>query len=327
MIEAYYKDKKVMVTGGSGFLGSHIVKQLEAFDCEVVVPRSSEYDLVDPNATLACLQNYKPDIIIHSAVWHGGPPIHEAFPAHMYHQNMMMGTNIIHASHLCNIERLVVIGSDCSYPGYLGKEVLSESDLFSGRPHDSAIDYGIVKRVLTVQAWAYNKQYDLDVSSLILTNMYGEEDNFNPDSSHVVGALIRRFTEAVQQNKPEVVVWGSGKPTRNFLYVKDAAQGVIRATAQYHSHEPINITTGQGNSVKELAETIASLTNFKGKLVWDTEKSDGQMKKVLDVSRMKEHLDWQPEFTLKEGLANTIEWYQANKEKADARKKNLAMTV
>ncbi|MAG11603.1 MAG: epimerase [Parcubacteria group bacterium] len=320
-LKNYYLGKRVMITGGAGFLGSEIIKQLAGFDCEIIVPRKKNYDLTSQEDALACVRQSKPHVIIHAAAWYGGPPIHEAYPAKMFYENTMMGMNVMHASHLCDVEKVVIIGSDCAYPGYLGKEVLSEDDLFSGKPHASAIDYGMVKRFLSVQAWAYNKQYGLNANFLILTNMYGEGDNFNPESSHVVGALIRRFTEAVIENKDEVEVWGSGKPTRNFLYVKDAAQGVIRATALYDSHEPINITTGQGNSIKELAETIAEVTGFRGRLKWLTEKPDGQMKKVLDVSRMKEHLNWQPEFTLKQGLGNTANWYKANKEVADAKKK------
>lgn len=318
----YFANKKVLVTGGTGFLGSQITKRISPLASLVVTPHRSEVDFTNQAATRSYLMSNKFDVIIHCAAFYGGMAIHEKYPGRIYYENLIMGTNLIEGARLSSVAKFVIISSDCAYPGYLNKEVLSEDDLWSGPPHETALDYGVVKRVLSVHSWAYRKEYGLNSIFLIPTNMYGPNDNFDFGSSHVVGALIRRFVEAKQNNAPAVEIWGSGAPTRNFLYVEDAADGVILATETYNNVAPMNLTTSEGATVKELAEIIKEVVGFDGEMRWNTAKPDGQMKKILDVTRMKSLLNWEPRYSLRHGLEVTIDWYLKNKAMADRKKKD-----
>lgn len=316
--------KTVLLTGGHGFLGSHLADRLSAMPLRLVRPRRADVDFIDQRATFDYLGRLRPDIVIHCAAWYGGMRIHELHPGRIYYENLMMGTNLLEAARRSGVKKFVTIGSDCAYPGDLPKDVLTEEDLWSGPPHESALDYGVVKRVLSVQGWAYRKEYGFNAIFLIPTNMYGPRDTFEFESAHVVGALIRRFVEAEAAEVPTVEVWGTGRPVRNFLYVEDAAEGIVRATQRYDDTAPLNLTTSEGRSVRELAETIRDLVGYRGEVVWNTSRRDGQLKKILDVSRMRQALDWEPRVTLREGLERTIAWYRSHKTLADSKKRIAA---
>jgi nucleoside-diphosphate-sugar epimerase len=314
----FFSGKTVLVTGGAGFLGSYIVERLTERGAEVFVPRRAQYDLADRLQVEHCFVDAKPQIVIHCAAFYGGMRMHELYPAKIYYENLVMGAHLMEVARLSGVEKFVSAGTDCSYPGYLNKDVLSEDDLWNGAPHETALDYGLAKKALAIQGWAYRKQYDFHAIHVILTNMYGPRDAFHPDKSHVVAALIRKFIEAKRADKNSVEVWGSGKPTRNFLYVEDAADGLLLATEKYDDTAPMNVTTDGGSTVRELAETIAKLTGFSGRLEYNTTRPDGQMKKILDVSRMKQVLGWAPQTSLEDGLRKTIRWYEEHKAEADA---------
>ncbi len=314
----FWKNKRVMITGGSGFLGSHIVDRLKQKDCQIFVPRSKDYNLVRFEDAVKVMETYKPHIVIHSAAFYGGIWINQLYPGRIFFENLVMGAHVIEASRLAGVEKFVGIGTACSYPGHLTGE-LKEENLWDGPPHETVMNYGLTKKMMAVQCWAYKRQYDFKGIHLILTNLYGPRDTYNPDRSHVVAALIRKFVEAKMQNSPTVEVWGTGKPIREFMYVDDAAEAIILATERYDDVEPLNIGTGIGTSIRELAETIHDIVGFEGKIQWNTSKPDGQMKKILDVTKMKKVLEWEPPHKLREGLEKTIAWYKQNKEEADKR--------
>ncbi|GAF78326.1 unnamed protein product [marine sediment metagenome] len=316
---SFWTGKRVMVTGGSGFLGSHIVGILRARGAEVGVPRKRDYDLTNLDAAKRAFAEMRPDIVIHGAAFYGGIWINKLYPGRIYYENLVMGANVFEAARLAGgVEKLVTIGTACSYPGYLDG-CLSEDRFWDGGLHESVVNYGFTKKALSVQGLCYKKQYGLDSIHLILTNLYGPRDTFNPERSHVVSALIRKFVEAHQAGADEVVVWGTGKPIREFLYVEDCAEAIVRAAESYGDLEPMNIGTGIGTSIRELGETINDVVGFKGRIRWDTSKPDGAVKKVLDISKMKQALSWQPPTPLHAGLDRTISWYVANKEEADKR--------
>ncbi len=314
----FFSGKSILVTGGAGFLGGYITSSLQKRGAKVFVPRRVEYDLTDRKQAEKCYEDSRPEIVIHCAAFYGGMKMHELFSAKIYYENLVMGAQMMELARLYGIKKYVSIGSDCSYPGYLNKEILSEDDLWVGLPHETALDYGMVKKLPIIQGWAYNKQYGFNAIHVILTNMYGPKDAFHPDKSHVVAALIRKFVEAKQKGLDSVDIWGSGKPTRNFLYVEDAADGVILATEKYNDIASLNVTTDGGSTVALLAENLKKITGFEGKLIYDASRPDGQMKKILDVTRMKNVLGWTPQISLEEGLKRTISWYEKHKEEADS---------
>ena len=309
------KGKRILVTGGSGFLGRAIVKQLEQRGANVYVSRSKHYNLIDYKACRRLFHYIMPQIVIHSAAFYGGIMLNQKYPARVYFKNLVMGANVLEMCRIWDAEKVVVIGTACSYPGEAEGD-LREDQLWDGPCHDSVECYGMTKKMLSVQCKAYNKQYGLDGIHLILTNLYGENDTFNPDRSHVVAALIRKFVEAKMSGAKEVEVWGSGKPIREFLYVGDAAEAIARATGAHNGLEPMNIGTGIGTSIRELAELMAEITGFGGEIIWDASKPDGAMRKVLDVSKMENVLKWQPETSLEKGLEKTVKWFETNYEEA-----------
>lgn len=314
----YWKGKRVLVTGGSGFLGSFIVEKLQALGAEVVVPRSRIYNFVYFDNAQQCMVRHKPDVVVHSAAFYGGIWINQMYPGKIYFENLVMGANVMEAARLAGVEKFVGIGTACAYPGYL-ENYLKEENLWDGIPHETVVNYGLTKKMMAIQGWAYKKQYGFNAIHLILTNLYGPRDTYNIKRAHVVSALIRKFVEAHQQGSPEVEVWGTGKPVREFLYVEDCADAIIRAAEMYNDVVPMNIGLGKGTSIRELADLINEIVGYKGKMAWNTEKPDGQMIKVLDVGRMKNHLQWEPPTSLRDGLRKTIEWYIANKATADLR--------
>jgi GDP-L-fucose synthase len=315
---AFWNEKKVVITGGSGFLGSHLVESLRALGAEVFVPRKKDFNFISLDACSQCLNQFKPQIVIHSAAFYGGIWINQLYPGRIYYENLVMGANMMEAARLAQVDKFVGIGTACSYPGYLQGE-LSETQLWDGIPHETVVNYGLTKKMMSVQGWAYKKQYNFNAIHLILTNLYGPRDSYNPDRSHVVAALIRKFVEATLAHSPSVEIWGTGKPIREFLYVQDCADAIIRAAEVYDDVTPLNVGTGMGTSIRELAEAIHKISGFKGDLTWNSSKPDGQLKKILNITRLREVLGWSAPTSLQDGLTRTIRWYETNKAAADAR--------
>ena len=308
--------KKVLITGGNGFLGNHLVPICKE-DFEVLSPRSSEMDLYNFDSVKSYLDLHKPEVIIHAAAYYGGININVEEPANLFHNNTLMTVNLFEAAAKSGVSKVISVGSACAYPGDIAGN-MKECDFWSGPMHDSVIGYGSSKKIQLIAQKSYFKQYSLEANHLCLTNLYGEGDVFTEYRSHVVPALIKRFSDEI--NNPSITNWGDGSPIREFIYVKDAAKAISLFVNQPHDLEPVNIGTGVGTSIKELAELTADLMNFKGELNWDTSKPNGVAVKVLDVSRMKEKIpDFKPR-AFKEGLKDTINWYLQNKKEADARK-------
>ncbi len=319
-MQSFWSSKRVTVTGGAGFLGQHVVRRLEQYGAKVFVPRQRDYNLTSLDACLRCLLEHPCDLLVHSAAYYGGIGINVNEPGRLYYTNLVMGANLMEAARLARVAKVVNIGTACSYPGYLEGE-LSENDLWSGPCHASVVNYGLTKKMLAVQGLAYKRQYDLDSIHLILTNLYGPGDSYNPDRSHVVAALVRKFVEAELAGAQEVEVWGTGSPIREFIYVEDCADAIVLAAEKYNDvNLPLNIGTGIGTSIKQLADAVHRASGFKGTLRWNTDKPDGAAKKVLDTRRMVESLGgWTPPTDLDAGLQRTIAWYRANKELADTK--------
>ncbi|MBV8557591.1 MAG: NAD-dependent epimerase/dehydratase family protein [Planctomycetaceae bacterium] len=319
-MQGFWAEKRVTVTGGAGFLGQHLVRRFEHLGAKVFVPRQRDYNLTTLDACLRCLLEHPCDLLVHAAAYYGGIGINVTEPARLYYTNLVMGAHLMEAARLAGVAKFVAIGTACSYPGYLEGD-LKEDDLWAGPCHASVVNYGLTKKMMAVQAQAYKRQYGLDSIHLILTNLYGPGDSYNPDRSHVVAALVRKWVEAELARVPSVEVWGTGRPIREFLYVEDCADAIVLAAEKYNECAlPLNIGTGIGTSIRELAETIHEVSGYRGKMVWNTDKPDGAMKKVLDVTRMRRELDgWTPPTDLRTGLAKTIAWYRANKAQADAK--------
>jgi len=319
-MHSFWSDRRVTVTGGDGFLGRHLVRRLEGYGARVFVPRKRDYDLTTLDAGLRCLLEHPCDVLIHAAAYYGGIGINQSQPATLYYTNLVMGANLMEAARLAKVGKFVAIGTACSYPGYLDGS-LKEDDLWAGACHASVVNYGITKKMMAVQAQAYKKQYGLDSIHLILTNLYGPGDSYNPERSHVVAALVRKFVEADMAGASSIEVWGTGRPVREFLYVEDCADAIVLAAERYDdAATPLNIGTGVGTSIRELAETIHAVVGCKGRIAWDADRPDGAAMKVLDVTRMRRALDgWSPPTSLREGLARTVSWYRADKAQADAK--------
>lgn len=316
----FWSGKRVMVTGGAGFLGRHVVERLRRAEADIFVPRKRDYDFTNPADALRCLNEHPADIVIHAAAYYGGIGINQTQPARIFYENVMMGVGMMEAARRTGVRKFVTIGTACSYPGYLDGD-LKEADLWAGPLHDSVVNYGLTKKLLAVQGSAYAKQYGFDSIHLILTNLYGPHDCYRPERSHVVAALIRKWVEATENAAPSVEVWGTGRPVREFIYVEDAADAILRAAERYDDPKlPLNIGTGVGTSIRALVETIHTLTRFDGEIAWDDSKPDGTGRKVLDVTRMTQALDWTPPTSLEAGLKKTIDWYRANKADADAKR-------
>ena len=320
MVKGFWSGKRVTVTGGAGFLGTHLVRRLESMGASVFVPRQRDFNLTALDACMRCLLEHPCDMLVHSAAYYGGIGINISEPATLYYRNLVMGANLMEAARLAGVGKFVAIGTACSYPGYLEGH-LKEEDLWSGPCHASVVNYGLTKKMMAVQAQAYKKQYGLDSIHLILTNLYGPGDSYNPERSHVVAALVRKYVEAEIAKAPSVEVWGTGKPIREFLYVEDCADAIVLAAERYNDASmPLNIGTGIGTSIRALSETTRAASVFKGKIAWNTDKPDGAPVKVLDVTRMKRVLDgWTPPTDLESGLARTVTWYRANKAQADSK--------
>lgn len=301
--------KKVMVTGGAGFLGSYVVKKLEKKRASIFVPEIEEYNLAQPEAIKRAYDDARPDIVVHLAASMGGIGANQANPGSFFYNNLVMGVYLMEEARLRGVEKFVALGTVCCYPKWTPIP-FREDDLWDGYPEETNAPYGLAKKMLLVQGQAYRQQYDFNSIFLMPVNLYGPGDNFDPASSHVIPALIRKCVEAVKKGQDEIEVWGTGEPTREFLYVEDCARAIVMATERYDEPDPVNIGTGFEISIKELAKLIAQLTGFKGRLVWNTSKPDGQPRRKLDTSRAKEKFDFEATTDFHEGLKRTIDWYE-----------------
>jgi GDP-L-fucose synthase len=310
----HWKDKKIVVTGGAGFLGSYLVEKLRASGCNrVFVPEIGEYDLVRMEAVERMYENGCPDIVIHLAAVVGGIGANSENPGRFFYENLMMGAQLMEIGRRRKIEKFVALGTICCYPKYAPVPFM-EDDLWEGYPEETNAPYGLAKKMLLVQAQAYRSQYGFDAIFLMPVNLYGPRDNFEPASSHVIPALIRKCVEAVEDGKDEIVVWGTGTATREFLYVEDCVEGILLASEKYDSPEPVNLGAGFEISVKDLAVKISALTGFTGRIIWDASKPDGQPRRSLDTSRARHAFGFHASTSLDDGLKSTVEWYRKNRE-------------
>jgi GDP-L-fucose synthase len=310
MQNTFWTDKRVVVTGGDGFLGKHLVEKIKLQSPKsVFVPKFPEYDL---RKYEDCLKVAKEgDVIIHLAANVGGIGYNREFPATLFDDNILMGTLMMMAAREAKVKKYVALGTVCAYPKFTPIP-FKEENLWMGYPEETNAPYGLAKKMQLVQAVAYRQQYGFNAIFLLPVNLYGPGDNFNPKSSHVIPALIKKFVDAKRGNQDEVVVWGTGKASREFLYVEDAAEGIIRATEKYNKPDPVNLGTGFEITIKELAEMIKRLSGYQGKIVWDKTKPDGQPRRMLNVDRAKKEFGFTAETSFKEGLQKTIDWYLTN---------------
>ena len=323
--QAFWSNKRVIVTGGSGFLGSFVVEKLRQRGAlEIIVPHYEDYDLRNIEAIqrlfddLEASHTVKPStpktetLLIHLAALAGGIGANRARPAEFFHDNLMMGVPLMHEAWKRGLYKFVAIGTICAYPKFTPLP-FKEENLWDGYPEETNAPYGLAKKMLLVQAQAYRDQYGFNAIYLLPVNLYGPRDNFNLKTSHVIPALIRKYIEAQERGDREVVVWGDGSPTREFLYVEDAAEGILLAAERYNGREPVNLGSGNEISIRDLAEMIARLTGFQGKLIWDTTKPNGQPRRALDISRAEKYFGFKAQMSFEEGLRRTIAWYRENK--------------
>ena len=302
----------MVVTGGAGFLGSHLVECLRPQGCaEIVVPRSRDYDLVKAQAVQRLFRDARPDIVIHLAARVGGIEANRRNPGRFFYENLMMGAQLMEEARLAGVRKFVAIGTICAYPKFTPIP-FKEDDLWNGYPEETNAPYGMAKKMLLVQAQAYRQQFGFPAITLLPVNLYGPRDNFDLETSHVIPAMIRKFVEARRAGQSEVVLWGSGKPTREFLFVRDAAQGILLATERYSDQAPVNLGAGFEISIADLATLIAKVTRYNGRLVWDASRPDGQPRRCLDVSRAEKEFGFRATTPFEEGLRETIAWYEAS---------------
>jgi GDP-L-fucose synthase len=302
--------ERVVVTGGAGFLGRFIVERLQKYPkVEVFVPRSADYDLVEASDIKRLLSDTHPDLIVHLAAVVGGIGANQNNPGKFFYENLMMGVQLIEQARLQGIKKLVALGTVCAYPKFTPTP-FHEADLWNGYPEETNAPYGLAKKMMLVQSQSYRQQYGFNSIFLLPANLYGPGDNFHPETSHVIPALVRKCIEARQNGAAFVEAWGTGNASREFLYVEDCAEGVLSAAARYNDSEPVNIGTGSEITISELLQIIARLTRFEGEIRWQHDKPDGQPRRRLDVSRAFEQFGFRAQVALEEGLRRTIDWYE-----------------
>lgn len=310
-------DKRVCVTGGGGFLGSYVVEKLRERGCgEIFVPRRRDYDLVRAEDVRRMWDDARPEVVIHLAAVVGGIGANRENPGKFFYDNLMMGVQLIEEARVRGLEKFTALGTICAYPKFTPVP-FTEENIWNGYPEETNAPYGLAKKMLLVQAQAYRQQYGTNVIYLLPVNLYGPGDNFNPESSHVIPALIRKVVEAKMRGDDHIVCWGTGGATREFLYAEDCAEAIVRATERFDKPEPMNIGAGREIAIKELAETICRVAGFEGRIEWDATKPDGQPRRCLDTQMAEREMGFLAETPFEEGLRRTIEWYVANKEAAD----------
>jgi GDP-L-fucose synthase len=306
---SWLASKRITVTGGAGFLGSHVVRKLQDMGCrDVFVPRSADYDLTKMADVVRMCDDARPEIAIHVAGKAGGIGLNREKPGELFYDNILMGVQVMEQARLHGVEKFVAVGTICAYPKFTPVP-FKEEDLWIGYPEETNAPYGLAKKMLLVQAQAYRQQYGLNAIYLLPVNLYGPGDNFDPATSHVIPALIKKCVDAVKQDRHEIEVWGTGKPSREFLFVEDAASAIALATERYDKPEPANIGSGMEITIKDLVTIIAGLTGFEGRIRWDVAKPDGQPRRSLDTSRAEREFGFKAKTGFREGLRKTIQWY------------------
>jgi GDP-L-fucose synthase len=313
---SWLRGKRVMVTGGSGFLGQFVVGELNRAGVnDIFVPRSRQYDLRQRDAIIRALEDARPDVVVHLAAVVGGIGANRKHPAVFFYDNAIMGTQLVHEAYRFPVEKVVIVGTVCSYPKFTPAP-FREEDLWNGYPEETNAPYGLAKKMLLVQAQAYREEFDFNAVYLIQTNLYGPSDNFDLESSHVIPALIRRCVEAKEEGRSFIECWGTGTATREFLYVEDAARGIVAATEGYNGAEPVNIGSGEEIAIRDLVGLISDSVGYRGEIRWDSTKPDGQPRRRLDTTRAKELFGFEARVPLHEGLQRTIDWYLDHRQEA-----------
>jgi GDP-L-fucose synthase len=309
----FFKDRRIVVTGGAGFLGGYIIEGLQKRGCKnILVPKIEDYNLINLPDVIRMYDDMKPDIVIHLAAVVGGIGANRQHPGKFFYENLMMGVQLIEQARLRNLGKLVAIGTVCAYPKFTPVP-FKEDDLWNGYPEETNAPYGLAKKMLLVQCQSYRTEYGFNSIFLVPVNLYGPGDNFNPDSSHVIPALIKKCVEAIDAGDDHIVCWGTGKVSREFIYVGDAAEGILLATERYNGPQPVNIGAGFEITIKDLVDKIVKLTGFKGEIRWDSSKPDGQPRRWLDVSRAKQLFGFEAQMTFDKGLKRTIDWFRQNR--------------
>lgn len=308
----FWREKRVLVTGGAGFLGSFVVDKLRARGCQtIIVPRSAEYDLRDRDAIVRLYETASPDMVLHLAAVVGGIGANQENPGRFFYDNAMMGIQLIEIARQMGVQKFVATGTICAYPKFTPIP-FREDDLWNGYPEETNAPYGLAKKMMLVQLQAYRAQYGFKGIFLLPVNLYGPRDNFDLHTSHVIPALIRKCAEAKAAGRSEIVLWGDGTPTREFLYVEDAAEGLLLAAEHYDGDQPVNLGTGEEIAIANLATAIADEVGFEGKIIWDSSKPNGQLRRCLDVTRAKELFGFEAAHDLQHGLAKTVAWFKEN---------------
>ena len=312
-MSGYFENKRVVVTGGAGFLGGYVTEGLRQRQCgNILVPKIEDYDLVRECDVIRMYEDMRPDVVIHLAAVVGGIGANREHPGEFFYKNLMMGIGLIEQGRLRGIEKFVAIGTVCAYPKFTPVP-FKEDDIWDGYPEETNAPYGLAKKMLLVQSQAYRQEYGFNSIFLLPVNLYGPGDNFDPASSHVIPALIKKCVEAVESGADEIECWGTGSASREFVYAADAAEAILLATELYDGPEPVNIGSGFEITIKDLTEKIVSLTGFSGRILWDSSKPDGQPRRCLDVSRARECFGFEAKTSFDDGLKATIDWYQKNR--------------
>jgi GDP-L-fucose synthase len=313
----FWKSKRVCVTGGAGFLGSWVVRKLTDRGCEeIFVPRSRNYDFTDGAAVRRLYADFSPDVVIHLAAIVGGIGANREHPAKFFYDNLLMGVQLLHEAWRSGVKKFVAVGTVCSYPKFTPVP-FREEDLWNGYPEETNAPYGLAKKALLVQSQAYRQEHGFNSIFLLPVNLYGPGDNFDERSSHVIPALIRKCVEAVDEGADEITVWGDGSPTREFLFVEDAAEGIVLAAERYNESSPVNLGSGAEISIRDLVGTIAREAGFRGRIRWDTDKPNGQPRRCLDTTKADVNFGFKARMGFAEGLRRTVDWYQRERREAD----------